>query len=104
VRELMITSAQKPIPTDMPDDEVARMFERNDWVSAPVVDEEGHVVGRITIDDVVDVIREDADHSLMSMAGLDEDDDTFAPALKTARRRAVWLASNLLTAFIASGP
>jgi magnesium transporter len=102
VRELMITR-QKPIDTDMRDIEVARMFERNDWVSAPVVDEEGHVVGRITIDDVVDVIREDAEHSLMSMAGLDEDNDTFAPALKTARRRAVWLAANLLTAFVASG-
>lgn len=101
VRELMITQ-RKAIPTDMPDDEVARMFERNDWVSAPVVDDDGYVVGRITIDDVVDVIREDGDHSLMSMAGLAEDDDTFAPAIKTARRRAVWLAVNLLTAFIAS--
>jgi magnesium transporter len=101
VRELMITS-RKAIPTDMPDDEVARLFERNDWVSAPVVDDRGYVVGRITIDDVVDVIREDADHSLMSMAGLDEDDDTFAPALKTARRRAIWLGVNLLTAFIAA--
>lgn len=101
VRELMLTS-RKAIPTDMPDDEVARLFERNDWVSAPVVDETGYIVGRITIDDVVDVIREDGDHSLMSMAGLDEDDDTFAPALKTARRRAVWLGVNLLTAFIAA--
>ena len=102
VRELMLTQ-RNPIPTDMPDDEVARLFERNDWVSAPVVDEQGYVVGRITIDDVVDVIREDGDHSFMSMAGLDEDDDTFAPAVKTARRRAVWLGVNLLTAFIASG-
>lgn len=101
VRELMITQ-RKAIPTDMPDDEVARLFERKDWVSAPVVDEGGYVVGRITIDDVVDVIREDGDHSLMSMAGLDEDDDTFAPPLKTARRRAVWLGINLLTAFIAA--
>ena len=102
VRELMITS-RKPIPVDMPDDEVARQFERNDWVSAPVVDESGYLVGRITIDDVVDVIREGGDHSLMSLAGLDEDDDTFAPALKTARRRAVWLGVNLMTAFLASG-
>ncbi|WP_439105729.1 magnesium transporter [Congregibacter sp.] len=101
VRELMLTR-RKPIHTDMPDNEVARLFERNDWVSAPVVDGEGYVVGRITIDDVVDVIREDGDHSLMSMAGLDEDDDTFAPAVKTARRRAVWLGINLLTAFIAA--
>ena len=101
VRELMVT-ARKAIPTDMPDAEVARQFERNDWVSAPVVDEGGRLVGRITIDDVVDVIREGGDHSLMSMAGLAEDDDTFAPAFKTARRRAVWLGVNLLTAFIAS--
>ncbi|GAB5415849.1 MAG: magnesium transporter [Congregibacter sp.] len=101
VRELMLTK-RKPITTDMPDTEVALLFERNDWVSAPVVDEGGFVVGRITIDDVVDVIRDDADHSLMSMAGLDEDVDAFAPALKTARRRAVWLGANLLTAVIAS--
>lgn len=102
VRELMITR-RKAIPTDMPDAEVARLFERNDWVSAPVVDEAGTLVGRITIDDVVDVIRDDGDHSLMSMAGLGEDDDTFAPALKTARRRAIWLGVNLLTAFVAAG-
>ncbi len=101
VRELMVTS-RKPIPVDMPDAEVARLFERNDWVSAPVVDENGNLVGRITIDDVVDVIREGGDHSLMSLAGLDEDDDTFAPATKAARRRAVWLGVNLLTAFIAA--
>ena len=67
-----------------------------------MVSEEGRLLGRITIDDVVDVIREDADHSLMSMAGLDEDEDTFAPILKTTRRRAVWLGINLLTAFTAS--
>ena len=79
------------------------MFERNDWVSAPVVDSEGRLLGRITIDDVVDVIREDADHSLMSMAGLDEDEDTFAPVFRAAPRRAVWLGINLVTAFIASG-
>jgi magnesium transporter len=101
VREMMDTR-QPPIPVDMPDDEVARLFERNDWVSAPVVDDQGRLVGRITIDDVVDVIREDADHSLMSMAGLDEDEDTFAPIMKTARRRTVWLAINLLTAFTAA--
>ncbi|MFK7829145.1 MAG: magnesium transporter [Congregibacter sp.] len=101
VRELMITR-RKPIATDIPATDVARLFERNDWVSAPVVDEAGFVVGRITIDDVVDVIRDDADHSLMSMAGLDEDNDAFAPAFKTARRRAVWLGANLMTAFIAA--
>ena len=72
VREMMVTDVE-PIPVNLPDSEVARMFERNDWVSAPVVDSEGRLLGRITIDDVVDVIREDADHSLMSMAGLGED-------------------------------
>ncbi len=60
------------------------------------------LLGRITIDDVVDVIREDADHSLLSMAGLDEEDDTFAPVIRSAGRRAVWLGINLCTAFLAS--
>lgn len=101
VREIMTTDIE-PIPATMDDGEVAKLFERNDWVSAPVIDEQGKLIGRITIDDVVDVIREDADHSLMSMAGLDEDEDTFAPVLKTTPRRAMWLGINLLTAFLAS--
>ena len=101
VREMMITDVV-PIPVDMPDDEVARLFERNDWVSAPVVDHHGKLVGRITIDDVVDVIREDADHSFMSMAGLDEEEDTFAPIMRATPRRAMWLGLNLITAFIAA--
>ncbi|WP_415895734.1 magnesium transporter [Neptuniibacter sp. PT34_22] len=101
IREIMNTDIE-PINADMPDDQVASLFEEHDLVSAPVVDDDGKLLGRITIDDVVDVIREDADHSLMSMAGLDEDEDTFAPVLKTTRRRAVWLGINLLTAFIAS--
>ena len=101
VREMMATDIE-PIPVTMPDSEVARLFERNDWVSAPVVDEDGRLLGRITIDDVVDVIREDADRSLMSMAGLDEDEDTFAPFMRAAPRRAIWLGINLITAFIAA--
>ncbi|MBN0988789.1 magnesium transporter [Amphritea pacifica] len=101
VREMMVTD-KPPIPADMEDTQVAKLFEQEDLVSAPVVDEEGQLLGRITIDDVVDVIREDADHSLMSMAGLDEDEDTFAPIMKTTRRRAVWLGINLITAFLAS--
>ena len=90
------------IHADMPDEEVARIFEQRDLISAPVVNNEGQLLGRITIDDVVDVIREDADHSLMSMAGLDEDEDTFAPIFKTSKRRALWLGINLITAFLAS--
>ena len=101
VREIMITDIE-PIPASMPDHEVAQLFEQHDLVSAPVVDPSGKLLGRITIDDVVDVIREDADHSLMSMAGLDDDEDTFAPVWKTSKRRAVWLGINLITAFIAS--
>ena len=101
VREMMVTDIA-PIPAWMPDDEVARLFERNDWVSAPVVDDSGRLVGRITIDDVVDVIREDADHSLTSMAGLADDTDTFAPVMLTTGRRAIWLGINLATAFLAS--
>ena len=101
VREIMITDVS-PILADVNDSDVARMFEEEDLVSAPVVSEAGTLLGRITIDDVVDVIREDADHSLMSMAGLDEDEDTFAPILKTTKRRALWLGINLLTAFVAS--
>ena len=101
VREMMVTD-QDPIPVDMPDSEVARLFERHDWVSAPVVDDSGKLLGRITIDDVVDVIREDADHSFMSMAGLDEEEDTFAPVSKAAPKRAIWLGINLFTAFIAA--
>jgi magnesium transporter len=101
VREMMITD-REAIPAELPDTEVARLFERHDWVSSPVVDEHGKLLGRITIDDVVDVIREDADHSFMSMAGLDEDEDTFAPVFRTAPRRALWLGANLITAFIAA--
>ena len=76
VREMMITD-QEAIAADTPATEVARRFERNDWISAPVVDDDGKLLGRITIDDVVDVIREEADHSLTSLAGLAEE-DTFA--------------------------
>ena len=101
VREVMSTDIEA-IPVEMEAVQVAQLFEQHDWVSAPVVDEDGKLVGRITIDDIVDVIRDSAEHSLMSMAGLDEEDDTFAPVWKTARRRAVWLGVNLMTAIYAS--
>ncbi|MGH1487450.1 MAG: magnesium transporter [Cellvibrionaceae bacterium] len=101
VRELMRTDIEA-IPDTMEDSKVAQLFEQNDWISAPVINEDQQVVGRITIDDVVDVIIEDADHSLMSLAGLDEDEDTFAPLIKTTPRRAIWLGINLITAILAS--
>ncbi len=90
------------IPADMPTHEVAKLFELHDLVSAPVVNEEGMLLGRITVDDVVDIIRDEGDHSLMSMAGLHEEEDLFAPVIPSARRRALWLGINLLTAFLAS--
>lgn len=82
--------------------EVARLFETRDLVTAPVTAPDGRLVGRITVDDVVDVIRDQADHSIMSMAGLDEDEDMFAPVITSSRRRAIWLGVNLATAFFAA--
>ena len=67
-----------------------------------MVGQDGRLLGRITIDDVVDVIREEAEHSVLSMAGLDEDEDMFASVRTSARRRSVWLAANLATAFLAA--
>jgi magnesium transporter len=90
------------IPADMMDNEVASLFERYNWLSAPVVDENNQLLGRITIDDVVDIIREDAEHSMMSMAGLDDEEDTFAPVVKSTQRRSIWLGVNLLTALMAA--
>jgi len=101
VREVM-NSEVEPIRYDLPDTEVARIFSDLDLVSAPVVDDHGKVIGRITIDDVVDVIIEDAEEAMLAPAGLDIEDDTFAPIFKAARRRALWLTINLLTAFLAS--
>ncbi|HEX7047803.1 MAG TPA: magnesium transporter [Gammaproteobacteria bacterium] len=101
VAEVMDTEI-KGISAETPAHEVAKLFEDRDLVSAPVVDNEGVLLGRITIDDVVDVIRDQADHSLMTMAGLDEDEDMFAPVLSSARRRALWLGINLATAILAA--
>ncbi|WP_330925911.1 magnesium transporter [Candidatus Sororendozoicomonas aggregata] len=101
IKEVMLTDLEA-IEADTPTRQVAQLFERQDLVSAPVVGPDRQLLGRITIDDVVDVIREEAEHSMMSMAGLDDDEDTFAAPFKTARRRAVWLGINLVTAFIAA--
>jgi magnesium transporter len=90
------------IPVNMMDNDVASLFERYNWLSAPVVDENNQLLGRITIDDVVDIIREDAEHSMMSMAGLDDEEDTFAPVVKSTKRRSIWLGVNLFTALMAA--
>ncbi len=102
VRDIMVKEFDSVLP-ETPKHDVASMFERYNLVSSPVVDEEHRLLGRITIDDVVNVIIDEADHSILGMAGLNETDDQFAPILKTARNRAIWLGANLITAFIAAG-
>ncbi len=101
VREVMDTSASA-INVNASDTDVAKVFSEQDLISAPVIDGDGRLLGRITIDDVVDVIIEDAEEAVLAQAGLDPDDDTFAPIGKSVRRRAVWLGINLITAFIAA--
>ncbi|ASU23108.1 magnesium transporter [Vibrio qinghaiensis] len=101
VSEVM-DDADEAILVTTSDSDVASLFERRNWVSAPVVDENQHLVGRITIDDVVDIIREDAEHSMMSMAGMNDDEDTFAPVVKSARKRTIWLGANVLAALAAA--
>ncbi len=99
----VMDAQSRAIEANTPAAEVALIFETHDLVSAAVVDETGLLLGRITIDDVVDVIRHEADHSVFSMAGLDEDDDMFAPVFVSAKRRSIWLGVNLATAFVAAG-
>jgi len=98
----LIDGEQPAIHVSMSAPAVAQRFEDYDWVSAPVVDDNNILLGRITIDDVVDIIREQAEHQALGAAGLDEDEDLFSPVPRAARRRALWLGINLLTAFLAS--
>ena len=101
VAELMRTE-QSGIDANTPAHEVARLFEQRNLITAPVVDEGGRLLGRITADDVMDVIREEGDRSFLGMAGLSEEDDLFAPVLVSTRRRTLWLGINLATALLAA--
>jgi magnesium transporter len=101
IMSLINSDFSKPIHADTDEGEVALLFEQRNLISAPVIDENNQLVGRITIDDVVDVIRDQAEHSVMSMVGLDEDEDVFAPIFQSTMRRSIWLGVNLVTAFIA---
>ena len=101
IMSLINSDFSKPIHADTDEAEVALLFEQRNLISAPVIDENNQLVGRITIDDVVDVIRDQAEHSVMSMVGLDEDEDVFAPIFQSTMRRSIWLGVNLVTAFIA---
>ena len=114
VTALLCTDPEKTVSESMDNDyisinadtlanEVTNIFEDRDLVSAPVVDKNNILLGRITIDDVVDVIREESEYTVLNMAGLTDEEDIFAPVLPSTRRRAIWLGINLLTALIASG-
>ena len=98
----LLDAEQPAIAVEESAGEVARQFSDHDWLSAPVVDENHTLLGRITIDDVVDIIRDRAEHQALGAAGLDEDEDLFSPVPRAARRRAIWLGVNLATAFLAS--
>lgn len=102
ILQTIVDNDHPAIPADMSSREVAALFEDRNLITAPVVDDNGKLLGRITVDDVVDVIRDDAEHSMMGLAGLNEEEDLFAPVLTSVKRRALWLGTNLLTAFLAA--
>jgi len=97
-----LMSSEKAIPLNMAVTDVALLFEQKEILSAAVVDEQSLVKGRVCIDDVLDIVKDEAEHVVLSSAGLDEEHDLFSPVLVSARKRAVWLAVNLFTAFLAS--
>lgn len=98
----LVDDEQPAIDVEESAGEVARKFSDHDWLSAPVVDDSNILLGRITIDDVVDIIREQAEHQALGAAGLDEDEDLFSPVWRAMRRRLIWLSINLATAFLAA--
>ncbi|WP_207061058.1 magnesium transporter [Motiliproteus sp. SC1-56] len=101
VSEVMVQGETSVTPLK-PSAEVARIFEDQDLLSAPVVDDQGRLLGRITVDDVIDVMRDQADREILGRAGLDKHPDLFAPVVGSSVRRALWLGINLVTAFIAA--
>jgi magnesium transporter len=98
----LVDGEQPAIQVDLPAAQVANQFSDHDWISAPVVDANNILLGRITIDDVVDIIREQAEHQALAAAGLDEDEDLFSPVPRAVKRRMLWLGINLGTAFLAA--
>ena len=100
VSELVETEAPR-IDPEMPAHDVSQLFQDQDLISAAVVSKDGRLLGRITIDDVVDVIRGEAAHSVLSMVGLHDEEDVFAGVLISTKRRLFWLGINLVTAILA---
>ena len=101
VAAVMSTEMLKLRPDDKAQ-QAAHAFERYDLVSASVVDVEGRLVGRVTVNAVMDFIREESENEALKLGGLSEEEDLFAPVWKSVRNRWVWLSVNLVTAFIAS--
>jgi magnesium transporter len=101
VAEVMRSDAET-VQASAHEREVAALFDRRDLISVPVLDQADRLLGRVTIDDILDVIREDADRRLLQSAGLDEEEDLFAPVIPSAKRRGVWLGINLVTVFVAA--
>ena len=101
--EDIMDESVKPFTAETDSHQVSLDFQDLDIISAPVVDDQNKLLGQITIDDVVDVIQDQANSEIFNMAGLDDEDDIFAPVLVSSKRRAVWLGMNLITAFIVAG-
>ena len=101
VRDVMLSEAIT-VPANLSDHDAASMFKRYNLTSVPVLDDDNKLLGKVTINALMSVILHEADHSMMRMAGLTEEDDTFAPILATTRIRSFWLGTNLLTAFLAA--
>ena len=112
--DLFLEDKNKPIETIMDESvkamfadvdvkQVAMDFQNLDLISMPVIDEKNRLLGQITVDDVVDVIQDQVNSEIFNMAGLDDEDDIFAPVMLSTKRRAVWLGMNLITAFVVAG-
>jgi len=91
-----------PIPVEMDREEVANFFDRYDFITVPVVDAHGVMIGRITVDDIIDVIQEEASEDILRMGGVSRDETLNSPILASMIKRGMWLSVNLITAFIAS--
>jgi len=98
--EEIMDSEITPISASSSADQVITTFQNLDLISLPVVDKKNRLLGEITVDDVVDIIQDQANSEIFNMAGLDDEDDIFAPVLISSKRRAVWLGANLFTAFV----
>ena len=97
--EQIMDSEVNPINASSSADQVVTTFQNLDLISLPVVDQKNRLLGEITVDDVVDVIQDQANSEIFNMAGLDDEDDIFAPIFVSSKRRSVWLGANLITAF-----